>query len=211
MPFCYYFHATVFLQLWNTLRSFLLFAWLRDRMSLACHPFDSNSTQNSIRLNSTRTQNSKRNARERKKNTKRMAIREIIDRTVWHWMVQSYATLLLIIISSLLVSKPLYNFVVIMKHFEFISSSYVAVSVVAISIQLDSPRDPSNGWARVKEMHSQSAYVCVCVCCYVCLCHVWLGKMFNFCTHVWLRFGRFSSDVQRKMKINTKQARENRY
>lgn len=168
MPFCYYFHATVFLQLWNTLRSFLLFAWLRDRMSLACHPFDSNSTQNSIRLNSTRTQNSKRNARERKKNTKRMAIREIIDRTVWHWMVQSYATLLLIIISSLLVSKPLYNFVVIMKHFEFISSSYVAVSVVAISIQLDSPRDPSNGWARVKEMHSQSAYVCVCAVMSVC-------------------------------------------
>lgn len=97
-----------------------------------------------------------------------MAIREIIVRTVWHWMVQSYATLLLIIISSLLVSKPLYNFVVIMKHFEFISSSYVAVSVVAISIQLDSPKTPAMNELRVKEMHSQNAYVCVCAVMSVC-------------------------------------------
>lgn len=34
---------------------------------------------------------------------------------------------------------------------------------------------------------------------------VWLSKMLNFCTHVWLCFGRFSSDVERRCILTQNQ------
>lgn len=202
MPFCYYFHATFF-SFKHIAITFFVYIFFFRYVVFVCALCVSCAARYkcAARDISHEWPFSFAWLAARIDETKRWTIREIIVLTLWHWV-----RFLCNIVASSSPSRkpsgcirfcsPYTIFVVIMKHFEFISS-YVAVK----------RRDAQN-----EKPISLSFAKVMCGGCIVSLVHV-ANRCSSFARMSVDTFWAIFSlcDVQSKMKINTKQARENRY
>lgn len=197
MPFCYYFHATFFqfqTHCDHILRLYFYFAWCLCALCVSCAALQMRGERYlawvAVLFRLAHCSNRRNKAMDNKRNN------------CAHFV--ALGTVLMQHCCELIVSRccifffSLYTiFVVIMKHFEFISS-YVAVKLR--DAQIENP--------------SLSLPICQAMCagCIVSLFHV-ANRCSSFARMSVDTFWAIFSlcDVQSKMKINTKQARENRY